>query len=277
MNKIKWLKSIQEGKSKEIAKIVFCGFTTQERVSRILYKNRKKYGKGKLKNKKIIHYVEPIVNRNFKLWEKEGFLEKSRPLKIEHINRWGNQQHKIVYWNILNLEPFYRYCKELKHVNFNDEEKDFLKLFLLPFREEIIKENPEEDLISAILKFYAKHFIMIYFKALRELREFPEKHKENFQKAKNLNDPDHPMKRWHDKIEKDIEKKYGKRKTKRKGWDAMRVFSYSSENISNSFIHYFNRLESNLELVQSIDNKILKALGIDPIINKKLSKKNQNP
>src|SRR3989344_8555366 len=145
-----WLNNIKKGKGKEIARLFFITFTTQEILSKFLYPNRKKKAKGKRKEK--IHYVEPIVNIRSKEWDSYGFLEKSKPISFK--NKWDRKQY--VYWKIMNFEPFYRFCKDKHNIDFNQEEKDFLNGVNGLFRSEqirnlILQEYPEEDIINAIL------------------------------------------------------------------------------------------------------------------------------
>ena len=83
-----WLKHLQQGKGKEIARQFFSGFTTQEKVSKILYPDRKKRASGESKRKpkekmKKTHYVEPIINIRCREWKKLGFLEKSSPIPFK--------------------------------------------------------------------------------------------------------------------------------------------------------------------------------------------------
>jgi hypothetical protein len=278
MEGMNWLKTIENRKSGKIAKEVFLTYTTQEKVSSKFYPDRKKFDKGRkykivekngrkekvaLKN---TQYVEPIVNRNFKIWEKEGFLTESRPLTIYHKNRWGGEQPKTIHWRIMNLNPIFKYCREIKNISFTEEEKYYLENFLLPMREKIIKENPEENLIMAVLKFYSSNFPIRYLLALRQVRDLPRKYSKERKKAKELNDPKNEMGKIAKQLKRDISKKYGQ-KIKDKKWDEMKVWAHDSKNIHNLFVHYFSKLEQNPKIVESVDRKILKALSIYPNID----------
>jgi len=273
-----WLKSIQKGRSKDIARELFLEYTTQERVSSRMNYNRKKLSKGKkefikiFKNgkdkivkKRTVHYVEPIVNRNFKIWKEKGFLTKSKPLEIEHQNRWGNKQKKTIYWNIMNLNPLFCYCSEFKEIEFTEEEKKFLELFLIPMRERILNDFPDEDIINAILKFYSSNFPLKYFIAIRHNRDFPKKYLKEKIKAITLNRKDHPLRKQKEMIDSYFEKKFGKSPPVNNEWDEIKVWA-KDPNREDLFSYYYLQLEQNPELIESVDRKILKALDIYPDI-----------
>ena len=202
-----WLNNIKKGKGKEIARLFFITFTTQEILSKFLYPNRKKKAKGKRKEK--IHYVEPIINIRSKEWDSYGFLEKSKPIPFK--DKLERQQY--VYWKIMNLEPIYKFCKEYKQIEFTEEEKSYLKLLLLSekIREAIIKEY-SEDIIKATLMFYVKNCIMRYFTYLKDIEENTEKYLKEKKKAEELNNPTTEegilSKKWSEKIKRQAYKKY---------------------------------------------------------------------
>ncbi len=267
-----WLEHIQKGKGKEIARLFFLTFSTQEEVSKLLYPNRKKKIKGESKKKqkkeqKKEHYVEPIVNIRSKEWENFGFFEKSKPLYFK--DKWDREQY--VYWKIMNLEPIYKFCKEYRKIEFTEEEKTYLKLLLLSkkIRKEIIKEYPEEDIIFSTLKFYVKNLILRYSFLLKDIRENPKQYKKEIAKAEELNTPSNPFKKTFDKLQKENHKKYFPDKNyKKRDIDIIKIVAMNEWNkdIKNPvkflFNFYINEIETNKELVASVDNKILKALNL---------------
>jgi hypothetical protein len=262
-----WIKNIQQGKGKDIAREFFVTFTTQERVSEILYPNRKKKGKGK--KAKLIHFSEPIIKRKCKDWRELGFLEKSRPITFK--DRWGRPQK--VYWRIMNFNPIFKYCEE-KGIVFSEEEKNSL-LFQFYFksdkiRKAILQENPNDDVITASLKFYVKNCIMKYLFYLRDIHENPMKYKRFEEKAKELNNPTTPegirMKKYSEKLNKDISKKfnlpYNKDDFRIIDLIAQENFVINYSSVNHLFSEYIRETERNKLLVYSVDKKILMALGL---------------
>lgn len=274
MKKKAWLNNITQGKGKEIAKHFFLTFTTQERVSKLMGYNRKKKAKGESKRKpkskqQKTHYVEPIVNIRSNDWDKLGFLEQSKPIPFK--DKWDRQQY--VYWKIMNLEPIYKFCKEYKKIEFSEEEKSYLKLLLLSekIREEILKEYPEEDIISSTLKFYIKNLIMRYSFLLKDIRENPKKYKKEIAKAEELNSPLHPFRKTYDKLQKEIHKKYAQdKKYKKIDFDIIKIVAMNEwhKDLKNPirfiFNSYITEIQENKELVASTDRKILSAFNLQP-------------
>lgn len=267
-----WLNSIKKGRAISLARIVFLEYTTQEKVSLIEYPKRKKIAKGKREYERITkgkitkvvpkktqHYVEPIVNRTFKIWEKEGFLTKSKPIFFK--DKWKREQK--VFWRIMNLKPIFKYCSEIKGVNFTDEEKKYLEDFILPMRKEVLAQNPTEDIIEAVLKFYSANFILRYFLMVRENRDIPSNYQEERLKSKELNSPKHPLKKEYLKIKQELSQRYGGKAISKK-WDEIKVSAYGFGKEVDAFSYYYNKLERQPELVESVDRKVLKALGLYP-------------
>lgn len=259
-NQSDWKKNIMNGKGKEIAREFFLTFETQEKVSKKLYPNRKKAGKGKGKRENKVHYVEPIINIRCKEWEKYGFFEKSKPIPFE--DKWGRTQNR--YHKIMNLEPIYEFCKK-RGIEFEEEEKKFLNDILLSeyTRKEILEEYPDEDIINATIKYYVKKTIMKYFFYLRDVRENEKKYKKQYEKAKKLNNP-------RGSFEKEL-KKTLKITT---DFDVIKVIAgelplwnpsaeifYSSNFLFRRYLRY---LENKGDFIPTLDNKMLSTLQISP-------------
>ena len=110
---------------------------------------------------KKTHYVEPIVNIRCREWKNLGFFDKSKP--IPFTDKLGRPQ--TTSWKIMNLEPFFLYCKEKHNIEFAPEEKDFVDGLLTQhshIRKIILILYPNDDIINAILKFYIKYFPLTF-------------------------------------------------------------------------------------------------------------------
>lgn len=273
-----WLENIQTGTGKKVARAFFEDYKTHEEVTKELYpKAYKQIRRAKIKK----NYVMPIVTSHFKEWQTLGFFDKSKPLRklnliqlsfiSEELKKNLKYLPKDYCLSLLNLEPIYKFCKE-RNIEFSDREKEFLKLALLSdhLRKDILKEFPEEDIINAVLKYYAKNCILRYLYLLREIRENPEKYKKEKAKAEELN---HPRtnegkwaKKWHEKTLKAIEKKYGGSNKITSDFDEIKVIAYSLPitPATNLFWDYLNTLEEEKDLISSLDAKILNALKVYP-------------
>ena len=269
-----WKRSIQQGKGKDIAKEFFPTFTTQEKVSENLYPNRKKKGKGKKGKINRVHYVEPIINKRCKEWESLNFFEKSHPIyfkdKLERTQK--------VYWKRMNFEPVYLYCKEVYKIEFTPEEKEIIdkRVGIEIMRDLVIRDYPNEDLITAIIKFYIKRFgipnIEILDKGQRKLLELAEQHFEEEQKN---------VKEW-EKIKAENKGKFELSAKKEPLVNVSReLYKHELEKLStmheerkiseeelkklNKFSHlllYVTSYKKNPDLISSINAKFKKALGI---------------
>lgn len=259
-----WLIHLQQGKGKEISRAFFREFSTQENISLELGYKRQKRAKGKRKEK--VHYVEPIVNIRCKEWEKLGFLEKSKPIPFK--DRWDRNQY--VYWKIMSLEPIFRYCKEYYKIEFSEKEKIFLDfLSKMTLREKILNEFKNEDIITAFLLFYTKHFIMKYFELLKDIEANPKKYNKERKRAEEIINPKTPegisrLKIW-EKTQREIHKKYSSNKPYKKIKQSItETIIYLVNTGDIIFNHYVGELKENKELIFSIDKKILTALNLNP-------------
>jgi len=159
------IKGIQEGKGKAIAKAFFSAHFTPAQVTRIIYK--KAWEMRKEKNRK--GFVMPMIQNYLAEWKKAGFINTNR-LRIP-VEAKGKKPYTLiedVY--ILNLEPFYKYCKESHNIEFSKEEKLYLNLLFLGESQRllILKEYPNEDVINALLKFYVKNHIIAHTKRINK-------------------------------------------------------------------------------------------------------------
>ena len=155
------LEKIQTLKSKKVARLFFGYFMTCGFVTRLLHE--KVWKDYKVKNKH--GFVMPYIRDCFNEWKDVEFIEKS-PFKLKYIIRKKNCKpyFQYNYAYRLNLNPFYLYCKEKKKVDFTSKEQELLNYILRSqiIRENILRENPDEDIITAILIFYIKHFALPY-------------------------------------------------------------------------------------------------------------------
>lgn len=275
-----WLKRIQEGKGKKLARFFFSNFTNEETATAIFHPEAHKNNSIK-KIKKIykkVSYVDRNINRICREWEKEGFIEKTS-IEIEVTNRWKGKNKQIVFLKILNLEPFYRYCKEKYNLEFSPEEKKFVNGLLnqnLQVRWAILILYPNDDIINATLKFYIKHF-PLPFDALHghsrikfdkeyiELMERAEKDAEKVIKQFKENPKEKPQ----------LGKEYGRELEKTEGlikkssdekYD-LEDLRKTEKILVKTILHgtayiYMTTYKINPQLVLSVDTKFLKVLGI---------------
>jgi len=154
------LEKIQTLQTKKVARVFFnfmtCGFAT-----RLLYETAWK----KCREKNKVGFVIPYIRDCFNEWKEAGFIEKS-PVKLKYliIKKNCKPYFQYNYTYRLNLNPFYLYCKEKKNIDFTQKEKKLLNYIMrsLVIRENILRENPDVDIITAILIFYIKHFALPY-------------------------------------------------------------------------------------------------------------------
>lgn len=262
MNKEEWLNTFKEKQGKEISRLLFITFTDQEDITSKF--NPKAYQRNKKKNPNK-PYVLPIVNHYFQLWEEEGFLEKSRPLReILKYNlvipngfkeKYGKKLRylpKGFALSILSLEPIYRYCKDFKQIEFTDPEKSYLKLLLLSeeireaVRKTIINEYPEEDIIKATLMFYVKNCIIRYYDLLKDINENPKKYEKEKARAEEINNPtlesmQFQVNKWANKINKELHKKYAPNQPYRK--IDFNIIKIVAQNISSNITQEFSAFQ----------------------------------
>jgi len=275
-----WLKRIQEGKGKEIARFFFSNFTNEETATAVFHPEAHKKNSIK-KVKKIckkVSYVDRNINRLCKEWEKEGFFEK-RDIEIEFTNRWKGKQKRIVSVKSMNLEPLYRYCKEKHNIEFSPEEKKFVDGLLnqnLQVRNLIWILYPNDDIINATLKFYIKHFPlpfdalhghsrMKFDKEYIELMERAEKDADRVIKQFKENPTQKPQlgKEYLD----DLENSEGITKKSPDEKYNLEDLKKIEKNLVKSILHgtayiYMTTYKRNPQLVLSVDTKFLKVLGI---------------
>ena len=154
------LQKIQTLKSKKVARVFFnfmtCGFAT-----RLLHETAWK----KCREKNKFGFVMPYIRDCFNEWDEAGFIEKSS-VKLKYLIRKKNCKPYFQYHYSyrLNLNPFYIYCKETKNIYFTQKEKKLINHMMrsLVIRNGILRENPETDIITAILIFYIRHFALPY-------------------------------------------------------------------------------------------------------------------
>lgn len=294
----KWIDTFKDKQGKKISRILFKSYSTQEEITKQF--NSEAYNRWlkRKDKKKTEHYVLPIVQHYFKEWEENGFIEKSKPLREvnsaflpeEYKNKVRFLSKKFAL-SILNLNPLFRYCEE-KNIIFTKEEKNCI-LFSFDFkdnriREAILEEFPEEDIINAFLKFYVENTILKYALLLKDIREDKilggKKYKKYEDKAEIKNNPkkkaDKKIKKMHDKFIRDLNKKYGV-KEKEVEWDTFRTYIYDMGFTNYAsyvearqkeiipvkdylFRSYITQREHKPKLFDSIDNKMLSALGILP-------------
>ena len=155
------LEKIQSLETKEVAKFFFYDYITPSIVTK--KKHKKAWEKCREKNQQ--GFVMPYIKNCFKEWQREGFIETSLvkiPFLVER--KKGKPYRLENYGYRLNLEPFYRYCKD-NNVEFKPDEKKFVNGMLNPdirMRLLILAEYPKEDIITAILKFYVKRYPIAY-------------------------------------------------------------------------------------------------------------------
>lgn len=290
------LEKILSGKTKKIARSFFEVYTIPNLVTKKEYKNL--FDKRTMKHKKS--FVMPLVNKCLNEWKRAGFIDISNmkvPFTIVKRKK-GKPYNHYSYGYLLNLNPIYEFCKE-KNIEFSEEEKLFLKHTLLDenLRRLILTEYPEEDIIHATLKYYAKNYILFYNFLLRDIRENKEKYAEEYKEAEELNNPKDEIRRKMKKTSENISKKLAKKFNqpyKPLEFDVLKSFIYSEKfipvkKITNNniklkkilfklytnptgvlkkyyFRSYIRHIENKPEIVKSLDMKILNVLGLNPNI-----------
>lgn len=284
MKKQNWLDTLQDNQGKKISRIWFREYNNQEGITKEFNPEAYKRWLKRTDKKKTPRYVLPLVNHYFQEWKELGFFEKSKPLReIQHLLteeakkrlRYLPEDYALY---ILNLEPIYKFCKD-KGIEFSDEEKSFLRVTLLSedIRKGILEEFPDEDIINATLKYYAKNCILKYFYLLREIRENPKKYKKEIAKAEELNKPTtkegKQMKRWYKKIMKEMYREFNMPfQEQKREFDTIKIVASNlSPTPSNLLfkINYLGELEDKRDMILSIDKKILSALNIYPSLSSK--------
>ena len=265
-----WFENLQVGTGKKISRAFFLTYLTPSQVTKEQYPDA--WNSRKIKTKK--GFVMPIVKKYLDVWKEKEFIDTSRvkiPYKVER--KKGKSYSLSSFGYLLNLEPLYIICKWDKNVEFTDDEKDYLNFLLLSenVREGILKEFPDEDIVSATMKYYVKNFILRYDFLLRDLRENPKRYSWAEKKSEELNNPTTKegkmMKRVSQRLLKQIHRKYGGNERERKmEFDTLQVIASSNPKTTSdfTFIHYLQQVENKYEIVISTDRKILKALGVYP-------------
>ncbi|MBU2576510.1 MAG: hypothetical protein KKF50_02210 [Nanoarchaeota archaeon] len=156
-NNKNWLELIKTGKTREIAWKFFIEFNNPSGVSKKMYeKTMKKYYKAS----KRTSWSMPNVNKTFNKWkDEEFFYSKKSPEKT----KIGTTQKFTKY--IFNIEPFFRYCKEKRNMEFSPSEKKFLEncFFSQTVRQEIYSlYSRDEDFLEGMLKWYVSYFVTPY-------------------------------------------------------------------------------------------------------------------
>jgi len=283
-----WLKRIQGGKGKEIARVFFWIYTSEENVTFKFHpeahkKNSKKCLNPKSKKEKVykkVSYIDRNINKICREWEKEGFLDIIE-VKLPVHNRWKKKHKQLFPRKIMNLEPLYRYCKEMHNIEFNEKEKVFLNRLLSPTSQTrwlCLFEYPNEDIINAILKFYIKHFPMPYNELYRmetlfkypnislskeyvEILKEAEKNAEEISKLDVTKDEKpHKAEDFFNKLEE---------QTNVKNLKGMEGLNVVTKNLIKVILHssayfYVTNIKLNPQMVASVDSKFMKILGILP-------------
>lgn len=284
MKKQNWLNTLQDNQGKKISRIWFREYNNQEGVTKEFNPEAYKRWLKRTDKKKVPRYVLPIINYYFQQWEELGFFEKSKPLReIQHLLT-EEAKKKLRYvskdycLSLINLEPLYKFCKD-KGIEFSEEEKSFLRLTLLSeqIREGILDEFPDEDIINATLKYYAKNCILKYFYLLREIRENPKKYKKEMIKAEELNKPTtkegKQMKRWHKQVMKDLHKRLDMPfQQQKREFDTIKIIACNLSSTPSNLLFrmsYLGELEDKRDMIISIDKKVLSALNMYPLLSSK--------
>ncbi len=257
------LEKIQTLKTKKLARIFFGYFMTCGFATRLLHE--KKWKDCREKNRQ--GYVMGYIRNCFNEWKEAGFIEKS-PFKLKFIIKHKKLEAPIVskkpfepfvilknYGYRLNLKPFYLYCEEpSRNIDFTKDEKKLLNYIFRSqtIREQVLRENPDKDIITAILIYYIKHFALPHNefgdKEERKLLTLAEKDikkdfEEEFYKENETFLMDFEISREYEKMTK---------KQKEKFWEIKRFKTYA-------LLYKYHRKE-----FQSINTKFKKALGILP-------------
>ena len=155
------LEKIQTLQTKKVARVFFGNFMTCGFATRLLHEKAWKSCRDKTQK----GFVMPYIRKCFDELKDAGFIEKS-PIKISYlITKKNKQTYFLKYYAYrLNLNPFYLYCENEKKIIFTQKEKKLLNFIMKSqvIRTSILRENPDVDIITAILIFYIKHFALPY-------------------------------------------------------------------------------------------------------------------
>jgi len=244
------LEKIQTLRTKKVARSFFyfmtCGFATRRLHEKAWKRCREKNKYG---------FVMPYIRECFNEWKKAGFIEKSPSKLAYRITKKNCKPYFLYHYAYrLNLEPFYIYCKEKKQIDFTQKERKVLNYVMRSqvIRQDILRENPETDIITAILLYYIKHFALPY----GEIEDPKEKELLNISKSsikKDFNFEEEFRKENEEFImDREEGNKLGKmnKKEKEKFWEVKKRKSY--------FLLYRKYPNE----FSSINKKFKKALGI---------------
>jgi len=240
------LEKIQEGKGREIAQVFFLYHFPSSLVTKLIYP--KAYKMRKEKNKE--GFTMPIIQNYLSEWKEEGFIDAMN-IKIP-IEKKNNHYTIEGLGYRMNLNPLYLYCKEKKNIEFTEEEKGFVDYLFLNrnIRYLALKENPDDDVIKAIAKYYFKHYIYIYSARYKLEEAFP---KENI--CSNLIEID--------KIAEKLNKKI--KQNKKANFFNKIVYpeiKKSEEKTEDKKLSYIMKLKQKPKFIIELDLKFLKLLGV---------------
>ena len=260
------LEKIQEGRGREIAVEFFKGFSSPSMVTKAIYPEACKMREGK-------SFVMPIIQKTLDEWKKEGFIETAS-IEIPIKKKRGKPYALNGKGYRLNLEPFYRYCKDKHNIEFTQEEKAFLYYMTYPSfaRKLILTEYPSEDIMNAVLKFHIRHYFMPYGELYRTqklsknagdiLNEEEIKFLKRIKKdAEEITAMDSPKDHIGLMVKKS--KEYSNYLFGRGIVPLSEEFFQKSE-IYAGLLNYMIKYKENPKLVSGVDAKFKKALGILP-------------
>lgn len=144
-------------KTNLVAKLFFLNYFTPGIITKILHPAAWEQAREKTQQ----GFVMPYIRDCLKEWQTAGFIEIS-PIKIAYwVEKKGGKRYPLEnYGYRLNLEPLYLYCKQKHHIDFTEEEREVInkRVGIHVMRKRIFNEYPEDDIITAIIKFYIKQF-----------------------------------------------------------------------------------------------------------------------
>lgn len=270
------ISTLQNGQGKELSRIWFAEYNNQEGITKAFNPEAYKRWLNRKDKRRTPHYVLPIVNYYFQLWNTEGFFEKSAPLREKSHLFSEDTRNRLRYLRanyslfILSLEPIYKFCKENGIKDFSEEEKFYLKQMLLPdyVRKGILDEFPDEDIINATLKYYTKTFILRYLSLQRDIIENKSRYQKEFDYIANI---PKELTETHKKLKKGIVKRFGGKSEEVDYEEIFSVIERVAHNRNNKknmadnlFSKYISNISYNKNVVSSVDEKVLMALGILP-------------
>ncbi len=274
------LEKIQTLETMKVAKLFFNTYLTPSIVTMIMHKKawancREKTQQG---------FVMPYIRDCLKEWKEEGFIETCKlPFRVE--KKTGKSYWLENYGYRLNLNPLYRFCKEKNNIEFTKEEKEIInkRIGLEVMRKRIFIEYPNDDIITASLKFYVKQY------AIPPLEILDDKNMKMFDLAKKLSKEESQRAEAEMKI---IKKKRQKDKSSKKekplqSIEFERLLQENTmKNLLESFVNkktqklklplkelqkfaeltrvmlYITSYNKNPKLISSINRKFKMALGI---------------